>query len=237
MSWKSQKGAYAKKYYNAGKKKFRVMPKQKNVPDWEAMTTFPKGFCIGNDGAGCLIARGVNRQKTIQKAKQRCATSEECGLFGVAQQDVQPRRVTQSRLELQITWQTIARSFLEASARPNIRLRSILKTRRALKYASHHNVVTEADIAASADQGENMYSRIKGGKRRKVDANQCPLQKLKARTLDECAEMVREHGSLHFAFGRKTCMLAKQPWSECETSRGRFDLFQIDEHARDDSED
>ena len=99
------------------------------------------------------------------------------------------------------------------------------------------NVVTEADIAASADQGENMYSRIKGGKRRKVDANQCPLQKLKARTLDECAEMVREHGSLHFAFGRKTCMLAKQPWSECETSRGRFDLFQIDEHARDDSED
>ena len=238
VSWKSQKGAYAKKYYNAGKKKFRVMPKQKNVPDWEAMTTFPKGFCIGNDGAGCLIARGVNRQKTIQKAKQRCATSEECaavwccatGCPATTCHAVKTRTPNYVANDCPL----FPGSFRETKYPATFYTKD---TEGAQVREPPRNVVTEADIAASADQGENMYSRIKGGKRRKVDAKQCPLQKLKARTLDECAEMVREHGSLHFAFGRKTCMLAKQPWSECETSRGRFDLFQIDGHARDDSED
>ena len=61
------------------------MPKQKNVPDWEAMTTFPKGFCIGNDSAGCLIARGVNRQKTIQKPNSVVRRPRNAWLFGVAQ--------------------------------------------------------------------------------------------------------------------------------------------------------
>merc|ERR1711865_168821 len=77
LAWKKPvQGAYTLRYHKSGSKRSKGL----QVPDWLKMTSFPKGFCLGNDYkfTGCQIAVGIDRSKTIAKAKQRCAESAVC---------------------------------------------------------------------------------------------------------------------------------------------------------------
>lgn len=76
LEWKVKKGAYALGSRKSGQKRFKRM----KVPNWTEMSKFGDGFCLGYYArtTGCLLARGINRAKTIAKAKQRCAKNEEC---------------------------------------------------------------------------------------------------------------------------------------------------------------
>jgi len=77
LAWKAPvRGAYARHYFKSGARKLQY----RKVPEWAAMTTFPKGFCINfkNKTTGCLVASGIDQAKTIATAKQRCAQNAEC---------------------------------------------------------------------------------------------------------------------------------------------------------------
>merc|ERR1712232_341767 len=76
LAWKTTRGAFALAYRKRGAKRLTRL----SGLDWAEKTTFPKGFCLGyyDKTTGCMVAKGIDRSKTIAKAKQRCAHSDEC---------------------------------------------------------------------------------------------------------------------------------------------------------------
>lgn len=73
-------GALALSYRKSGAKRLQPPLKMPAGVTWEAATKFSSGFCLGYYAktTGCLVARGIDKKKTIAMAQSRCAQSEEC---------------------------------------------------------------------------------------------------------------------------------------------------------------
>jgi len=241
LAWKSTLGSFARSFHKSGAKRSKKM----QVPNWEEMTTFPKGFCLGYyaTSTGCMVARGINTPKTIEKAKERCAQSEECKAVWCC-----------------ATACPATTCYAVKAEAPNYKKKdcpdapgSFHETKYPATYYTKDSEgqAEQKDTEEDADEGEaeeneeesanndngKIYKQIKTGAMCKFGRGRAnKYTRLKGeRTVDDCAEAVKQRNGLAFAFmeRKKLCLMPPKPWSECTMKKGKYDLYEIEAGAGD----
>jgi len=262
LAWKSTQGAFAKSYRKSGAKRSKKMA----VPNWEEMTKFPKGFCLGYypTTTGCLIARGIDRPKTIAKAKQRCAQSAECKAVWCCATACPATTCYAVKAE---TPNYKAKDCPDAPGSfhetkyPNTYYTKDAEGKAEQKDEEPVKVVDEGkteekeeapekDTEEGADEGEaeeteeeeeeesttgKIYRQVKTAGSCKFGKGDRYTRLKGERTVEDCAEAVKERNGVAFAFmeRRKLCMMAPKPFSECSISKGNWDLYEVEAGAED----
>jgi len=241
LAWKQPtQGAFAKRYLKSGNKRST----QLRVPNWADMTEFPKGFCLGYyaTSTGCMIAKGIDRKKTIAKAKQRCAVSKECMAVWCCATACPATTCYATKAEApnykakdcpdapgSFHETKYPNSFYVKDA-PN----QALPTPEKVSHVPAEDK-DEPEDAADADE-QTIYKQVaqrtscSSGKRLKGE-----------RTLEDCAEAVKQREGLAFGWKarRKSCVMAPNSWSECsdddlsDMKKSGYELFELEPGAGD----
>lgn len=201
-----------------------------------------------------MVARGINTPKTIEKAKERCAQSEECKAVWCC-----------------ATACPATTCYAVKSEAPNYKKKdcpdapgSFHETKYPSTYYTkdvegraeqkdEEPVVPDVvqDTEEDADEGETeekeeesanndngkIFKQIKTGAMCKFGRGKANrYTRLKGEyTVEDCAEAVKQRNGLAFAFmeRKKLCLMPPKPWSECTMKKGKFDLYEIEAGAGD----
>jgi hypothetical protein len=256
LAWKSTQGSFARRYRKSGKKRSKGI----EVPNWKEMTNFTNGFCIGyySTTTGCMVARGINRQKTIEKAKQRCAQSAECKAVwccatacpattcyavkaetpNYKAKDCPDAPGSFHETKYPATYYT---KDAEGKAEQETKKQQTRRRRDARRLDVDEGKTEEKeeppeDTEDADGEAGKIYKLVKTAANCKFRGNSYTRLNVE-RTVDDCAEAVKQRNGLFFAFDEKRCWMAPRPWSEGSCRKGKFDLYEIEAGAGDDAGD
>jgi len=252
LAWKPTLGAYTLRYHQSGQK--RSKPMKPVPPHWEDMTTFPSGFCLSNDvkRTGCMIAKGIDQKKTIAKAKARCAQSAQCRAVWCCATGCPASTCYATKAEApnykkkdcpdapgSFRESKLANTFFakDAPAPPPEKDAPPVKDVAPVKDKEDEAEKEPDDEKESEEKEEEssakMYKLVKSKSACSFGRGRGNRYKrLKGeKTLDDCAEAVKQHEGLAFGWmeRKKICVMAPKPWAECPKFRkGPWELYELD---------
>jgi len=231
---------------------------------WEAKTRFDGDFCLNSGGkerfpfVGCMVAKGINRGKTIQKAKDRCAQNAECRAVwccatGCPSTTCYATKATAPNYKA-ADCPDAPGSFRESKYANTFYVKDAEgpppEPEHIVEPAPSPPVppVPESEDAPPAPQDGGTHQQNENQEDSKIykllkSKSMCRFgrgvryTKLQGeKTVDDCAEAVKQRNGAAFGWlaRKKLCVMAPKPFSECKIRRGQFDLYEIDPFARDD---
>jgi len=227
LDWKTKQGAFALSYRKSGARR----SKQIQVPNWEAMTKFPEGFCLGYYGktTGCQIAVGIDRSKTIAKAKQRCAVSAECKAVWCCATACPATTCYATKAQAPNhkakDCPDAPGSFHETKYPNSFYVKDEPTQGAAGHTPSQPNLPpTNAPTPDKVSNGgeeetteQKIYKEV-ASKRTSCSFGNGVLKKLLDEdAVDDCAEAAKQRAGLGFGWiaSKKECIISKKSWSEC----------------------